>query len=228
MSGGVRGLHVFGGEWFQFVSTFTRTNHCPPVCSVLVEIQPVACVVDESLQPDASSSSSSSDDDEEEGRGEAPRLAARQRRAARAAAAAVARPVGSTMPGWIGRLQHHATAFSSSLWSSGRMCKAHAWVPQQLQPEPDGAGLQLAMEAAAAQLAAFIEAAGLSVADVAACKVYCLGSLLERHEATAAGLRHMVAGALPGVQAAVVPVAAVGPTPEAQALVMLEALAVRC
>lgn len=183
-------------------------------CRVLVEIQPAACVVDESL--DYSSSSSS---DEEE----SPEARATARRSRREAAAA-ARPAGSSMPGWIGQLRQSSSGSSSQLWSPGRLCKVHASASQAAA----ATDWRQAVQAAAAELAAGVVAAELEAADVAACKVYCLASLLASQDGpTAAELREAVAAALPGVRPAVVPVTAVGSSAGADAAIQLEVLALR-
>ncbi len=182
---------------------------------MLVEIQPAACVVDESLVEDSSSSSS----DEEESQ-EARAAARRSRREA----AAAARPAGSSMPGWIGRLQQSSSGSSSRLWSPGRLCKVHASASQAAA----ATDWRQAVQAAAADLAAGVAAAELQAADVAACKVYCLASLLASQDGpTAADLREAVAAALPGVQPAVVPVTAVGSSAGPDAAILLEVLALR-
>lgn len=203
------------------------------LCRVLVEIQPVACVVDESL---AEASSSSSSDEEDGGQEEGGTAA--QRRAQRRAAAAAALPAGSSMPGWIGRLQQCGSSGGGGrLWSPGRLCKVHACVPLQHAGEAEGdaaaaaAGLQSAVRRATDELAAGLAAAELAVDDVAACKAYCLASLLSADGGglSAAALREAVAAGLPGVQPAVVPVSAVGSSADfsSGAAVMLELLAVR-
>lgn len=182
-------------------------------CRVLVEIQPAACVVDESLVED---SSSSSDEEESE-------EAAAARRGRREAAAA-ARPAGSSMPGWIGRLQQCSNGNNSRLWSPGRLCKVHASIDQATA----AADWRQAVQAAASELAAGVASAELEAADVAACKVYCLASLLgSQGGPTAAELSDAVAAALPGAQPAVVPVTAVGGSAAAEAAVLLEVLALR-
>lgn len=189
---------------------------CPRLgCRVLVEIQPVACIVDESLAVD----SSSSDDEDAE--------VAEHRRDRRAAAAA-ARPSGSTMPGWIGRVQQCTGRSSSRLWSPGRLCRVQAWVAQQQDCATTRPDWQQAVQAAAEELAAGLAAAGLAAADVASCKVYCIAGLLESQQQpglTVAALREAVAAVLPGVQPAVVPASAVGASPAADCDIMLEALA---
>ena len=181
----------------------------PPPCSALVEIQPAACVLDESA---AEASSSSSEDEGEE-------VAAAQR--ARRAEAAAARPAGSTMPGWIGRLRSEG----GRLWSPGRLAKLHAAVGAAAAV---GGGWKPALAAAAAELAAGLAAAGLGPSDVASCKVYAAASLLGADQGpTPADLQAAVAAALPGVAAAVVPVTAVGAGADASDALLLEALALR-
>ncbi|KAL4458652.1 hypothetical protein ABPG75_013517 [Micractinium tetrahymenae] len=208
---------------WQPLLTFVAVPELPR--GVLVEIQPVACLVDDTLAVD---SSSDSEEDEEQ-------QAARR---ARRTAAAAARPPSSSMPGWIGRLQQRSSSSTSGdgssssssstcrLWSPGRLCKVHASVP--LQPAGEAAGWQQAVEGAARELAAGLAAAELAPADVAACKVYCRASLLGSEGGpTVAGLREAVAAALPGVQPAVVPVSAVGGSAEASDALLLELLAAR-
>ncbi|PRW59519.1 diphthine--ammonia ligase isoform X1 [Chlorella sorokiniana] len=197
---------------WQPLLTFVTVPELPR--GVLVEIQPAACLVDESLAEDSSSSS-----DEEEGE-----EAAAARRSRREAAAA-ARPAGSSMPGWIGRLRRTSNgSSSSSLWSPGRLCKVHSSISRAAA----AADWRWTVRIAASELAAGVEAAGLEAADVAACKIYCLASLLgSQGGPTAAELREAIAAALPGVQPAVVPVTAVGSSAGAEAAILLEALALR-
>lgn len=171
-------------------------------------------MVDESIAAD----SSSSDSDEEE--------AVSAQRCSRRLAAAAARPPGSRMPGWIGRLQVSTGSSSGTcrLWSPGRLCKGHACVGQQQA----AADWQQAVQAAAQELAAGVAATGLAPADVAACKVYCLASLLASQQGpTATALQQAVAAALPGVQPAVVPVTAVGGSAAADCAMLLEVLAMK-
>lgn len=182
-----------------------------------MEVQPVACLVDDTLALD--SSSDSGEDEEQQ--------AARH---ARRTVAAAARPRGSSMPGWIGRLQRQSgsgcAGSTERLWSPGRLCKVHASVPQQ--EAADAGSWQQAVQRAAQELAAGLAAADLAPTDVAACKAYFLGSLLGAAAGlSGASLQEAVAAALPGVQPAVVPVCAVGGSPEADAAVLLELLAVR-
>ena len=128
------------------------------------------------------------------------------------------------MPGWIGRVQQASSSAGSRLWSPGRLCKVHASVGQPAA----AADWRQAVQAAAAELAAGVAAAQLEPADVAACKVYCLACLLGGTSGpTAAELQEAVAAALPGTQPAVVPVSAVGGSADADAALLLEALAVR-
>lgn len=181
------------------------------LCRVLVEIQPAACLVDESL----AEASSSSDEEGEE-------AVAAQR--GRRKAAEAARPAGSSMPGWIGRLQQSSSGSSSCLWSPGRLCKAHSTMSQAAA----AGDWRHAVRAAAAEVAAGIAAAELEPADVAACKVYCLASLLgSQGGPTAAELQEAVTVAMPGVQPTVVPVTAVGSSAGADAAMLLEVLALR-
>ena len=89
-------------------------------------------------------------------------------------------------------------------------------------------GWQQAVDGAARELAAGLAAAELALPDVAACKVYCLASLLGTADGlSVASLREAVAAALPGMQPAVVPVSAVGKCAEAGDALLLELLAVR-
>lgn len=188
---------------------------CPAVlCSVLVEVQPAACLADESLQEDSSSSSDSEDDE-----------AVAAQRSRRRAEAAAARPPGSGMPGWIGRLQAASSSGGGGrLWSPGRLCKVLACVGQPAAAHD----WQAAVQAAAQELAAGVAAAGLSAADVAACKVYCLAGLLGSPQGpTAEALQAAVAAALPGARPAVVPVTAVGTSAAASSALLLETLAIR-
>ena len=178
---------------------------------MLVEVQPAACLVDESLQGDSSSDSEDGED------------VAAQRRARRAAAAA-ARPPGSSMPGWIGRVQASSSSSGGRLWSPGWLCKVHACVGQPAA----ATDWQAAVQAAAQELAAGVAAAGLSPADVAACKVYCRADLLGSAQGPSAeALQAAVAAALAGVQPTVVPVTAVGASAAADAALLLEALAIK-
>lgn len=183
------------------------------VCSVLVEIQPVAAVLDETLADDSSSSSS---EEEHGGDGNA---SSGRRRSARAAAAA--RPPGSTMPGWIGQVQQEKGSGSSSLLCSpGRLCRVQAWLPAQAVDWAEAA------RAAVTQLAAGVAAAGLTASDVVACKAYCLAELLERGHLSAA-LCAAVEEALPHASPCIVPVSAVGPSAAADCGVLLELLGCR-
>jgi hypothetical protein len=181
------------------------------MCSVLVEIQPVACVVDETLA-DSSSSSSSGDDD-------APSSPGRLRKGQ---AAADARPTGSTMPGWIGLVRRERRGSCASLLCSpGRLCRVQAWLPAQVADWP------AAVRGAAAELAAGCAAAGLTLADAVACKAYCLAALLERGQLTAAVLQTCMDAALPHISPCIVPVSAVGTSDAADCGVLLEMLCCR-
>ena len=181
----------------------------------------MACVVDESLTVD-----SSSDSEEDE-------LATAQRCSRRAAAAA-ARPSGSSMPGWIGRLHSSDGGGSGRLWSPGRLCKVHMCLTAQQAGAGAAADWRQAVQGAAEELAAGLLAAELALADVASCKLYCLASLLDTQQQqqqeclTAADLRQAVAAGLPGVQPTVVPVTAVGDGADAASAIMLEVVAMRC
>lgn len=194
---------------------------CRCRCRVLVEVQPVACVVDESLTVD-----SSSDSEEDE-------LATAQRCSRRAAAAA-ARPSGSSMPGWIGRLHSSGSGGSSRLWSPGRLCKAQVCLTAQQAGSGAAVDWRQAVQGAAQELLAGVLAAELALADVASCKLYCLASLLNDHQQqqqqclTVADLRQAVAAGLPGVQPTVVPVTAVGGGADAAGAMQLEVVAMRC
>lgn len=211
---------VSAGSWASPSCASFPWVHPPPwsCCRVLVEVQPVACLLDETLALD-----SSSDSEEDEVQQAA--------RSARRAAAAAARPPGSSMPGWIGRLQRCSSSDggggsgTARLWSPGRLCKVHTSVPQQAA---EGPGWQQAVQGAAQELAAGLGAAELSPTDVAACKVYCLASLLNsKGGPSIASLQEAIAVALPGVQPTVVPVCAVGGCAETRDALLLELLAVR-
>ena len=188
-------------------------------------MQPVACVVDESLAVD---SSSGSEEDE----------VATAQRCGRRAAAAAARPSGSSMPGWIGRLHSSSSSGGGGggyecgrLWSPGRLCKAHMCLPAQ-QAGTAAVNWRQAVQGAAEELTAGVLAAELALADVASCKVYCLASLLDTQQQqpglTVADLQQAVASGLPGVQPTVVPVTAGGVGADAASAIMLEVVAMRC
>lgn len=226
-----------------------------PLCSAMVEIQPVACVVDEAI--DASSSSSSCSDDE------------------------VAEPTSSggggaagqgSMPGWIGQLQQreHAQRLQGcsllaarpaegaseeaaaaavgalhlgdtaqaglelrccELASRGRLCRAQVTLtPAAEQPAAQGSAAVAAaapawQDAVGEALLGALRHAELEPSDIAALKVYCPGKAAVQ---AGLGLRASLQGQLGGgVQAAVVPVAAVGPDPALAATLLVELLAVR-
>ena len=188
-------------------------------------MQPVACVVDESLTVD-----SSSDSEEDE--------MATAQRCGRRAASAAARPSGSSMPGWIGRLHSSSSGGggggndSCRLWSPGRLCKAHMCLPAQQAGTGAAVNWRRAVQGAAEELAAGVLAAELALTDVVSCKVYCLASLLDTQQQqpglTVADLHRAVAAGLPGAQPTVVPVTAVGVGADAASAIMLEVVAMRC
>lgn len=93
-------------------------------CRALVEIQPVACVVDDTIHAPPStssdsSSSSSSDDDE------SPGSASAGLSAAAGAGEAASQQQRSSMPGWIGRLEEREVTATVPFTSGPGMLSGH-------------------------------------------------------------------------------------------------------
>ena len=179
---------------------------------VLVEIEPVACVVDETAAEDSSSSDSDAEDTS------SGRRRSKQQRASSSGG----------MPGWIGRLaQAEHGPGCSSLSSPGRLCRAHATIQGGAAPSPARA------QAAAAALQEALAAAQLQPSDIVSLKAYCPAALVAGDAGggglSAEALRHCLMEALgpAGMAAAVVPVTAVGGDDGCPAGLQLELLALR-
>lgn len=176
--------------------------HIPP-CSVLVEIEPVACLVDDT----AADESSDSDADAEGGR------SGRVWHGA----------LSGCMPGWIGRLQRREHAPNcSSLASPGRLCRAHAGLE-------GGTPTAEHLSRAAAALRESLAAAQLDGTDIVSVKAYCPAALLSEGRLSTVELRRCLGDALgaAGAAAAVVPVTAIGSDGGCPASLHLEMLALR-
>eukprot|EP00887_Chlorella_sp_A99_P006590 scaffold3.g6590.t1 len=189
-------------HWRPLV-TFVTVPQLPR--GVLVEIQPVACVVDATAEEGSSSNDS---DGERDGRHQR-----RQHPTRRA----------GTMPGWIGRLEVAQRGGASSLASPGRLCRARAAVDEGADGE-----LPQRIEQAAVELCETLTAAQLGPADLVSVKAYCKAELLGS-ALSAEDVRRRLAGPLgaAAAAAAVVPVGAVGADADSPACVLVEALALR-
>lgn len=178
-----------------------------------MEIQPVACALDPASGGHASSSSSDSDGED----------------------AGPARPAGSSMEGWIGRLEWRdasvpvpgGSALCQSLVAPGKLCRLLASIP----PPAGGDGLLAsAVGAACGQLREALDRAGLGIADLVSSKAYAAPGPSGAPRCSAAALQQAVADALGSeseVVPSVVPVAGAGLDAALGAWVVLEFTALR-
>ena len=176
----------------------------------------MACALDPASNSNASSSDSDGDGDGED--------------------AGPSRPAGSSMEGWIGRLEQREESVPvpggselccQSLVSPGKLCRLLVSIP----PPAGGDGLMIpAVGAACGQLREALQRAGLGLADLVSSKAYTAPGAAGAQRCSAAALRQAVADALGSeseLRPTVVPVCGAGLDASLGAWVLLEFTALR-